>query len=186
MISPTVLVHRARLHTPTSRDASALLVSDGRIVWVGRDDDAPADPNARRVDLGGALVTPAFVDAHVHATSTGLALTGLDLRHAGSLAEAIRMIESAARSARGRPLLGSGWDETGWPEGRPPTAAELDRASYGGAVYLSRVDKHSAVVSSALLAAVPAARTLPGWEKPVRLRTWSCGRGMSVGKPLFG
>ena len=31
------------------------------------------------IELDGALVTPAFVDAHVHTTSTGLLLTGLDL-----------------------------------------------------------------------------------------------------------
>src|SRR5207247_5603640 len=103
------------------------------------------------------------VDAHLHATSTGLALTGLDLRAAGSLAEALRMVESATRSGRGRPVLGGGWDETGWPEQRPPSAAERGRASDGAAVYLARIDVHSALASSALLAAVPRVHELPGW-----------------------
>jgi predicted amidohydrolase YtcJ len=61
-------------------------------------------------------------------------------------------------------VLGSGWDESRWPAPRRPTAAELDRASYGGAVYLSRVDVHSALASSALLAAVPEVRELPGYR----------------------
>src|SRR5205085_9474749 len=56
-----------------------------------------------------------------------------------------------------------GWDDTGWPERRPPTAAELDRASYGGVVYLARTDVHSAVASSALLAAAPEARAAQGF-----------------------
>ncbi|HEX4812113.1 MAG TPA: amidohydrolase family protein, partial [Nonomuraea sp.] len=106
----------------------------------------------------GALVTPAFVDAHVHITSTGLALTGLDLSAATSLADALRQVEDAARRSRGGIVLGHGWDETRWPEHRAPTRHELDRASYGGVVYLSRIDVHSAAVSSALLAAVPEAR----------------------------
>ena len=55
------------------------------------------------------------------------------------------------------------WDETRWPEGRTLTAAELDRASYGGVVYMPRIDGHSAVVSSAL-AAASGARDLPGWS----------------------
>ena len=139
--------------------ATAMAVDDGGILrWLG--DEHRADEDAglsgvRVVDLDGALVTPAFVDAHVHATSTGLGLTSLDLTGCRSLAEALRAVEIAARAARGRPLIGGGWSETDWPEGRPPTAAELDRASYGGVVYLARVDVHSAVVSSALRAAVP-------------------------------
>jgi predicted amidohydrolase YtcJ len=141
---------------------AAVLVRDGAVAWVGPSEAAgPAD---EIVDLGGALLTPAFVDAHVHATSTGLALRGLDLTATASLAEALDRVERAARTSGGRPLLGHGWDETRWPERRPPTLSELDRASYGSVVYLSRVDVHSAVVSSALLAATPAARDLPGFS----------------------
>ena len=79
-------------------------------------------------------------------------------------------VERAARAGRGRPILGGGWDETDWPERRPPTAAELDRAAYGGSVYLARVDVHSAVVSSALLAAVPGLAGLAGFRADGWLR----------------
>jgi predicted amidohydrolase YtcJ len=66
-------------------------------------------------------------------------------------------------------LWGHGWDETSWPERRPPTRAELDRASGGAPVYLSRIDAHSAAVSSALLDRVTEAISAPGWasEGPV-------------------
>jgi predicted amidohydrolase YtcJ len=156
------LYRGGRVRTPGDPGASALLVDGDRVAWVG--DGAAAGPADRTVELGGALVTPAFVDAHVHSTSTGLALLGLDLTGAASLAEALDAVERAARTAGGRPLLGHGWDESRWPERRAPTTAELDRASYGSVVYLSRVDVHSAAVSSALLAAAPEARTLPGWS----------------------
>ena len=149
--------------TPVADQATAFVVDDdGRIAWIGDESGRPDEVDD--IDLRGAFVAPAFVDAHVHATATGLELPGLDLRSARSLAEALNAVEAAARVGRGRPLLGSGWDETYWPERRPPTAAELDRASYGGAVYLARVDVHSALASSALLAAVPDARALTGFD----------------------
>lgn len=141
--------------------ATTLVVDDGRIAWVG---DEPATSADRTVDLGGALVTPAFVDAHVHATGAGLALSGLDLSGTATLVGALDRIERYCRASRGRPVLGHGWDDTNWPEHRRPTLAELDRAAYGGAVYLSRIDVHSALVSSALLAATPGITGLAGYR----------------------
>ncbi|MFL6127493.1 MAG: amidohydrolase [Mycobacteriales bacterium] len=155
----TTLYRNGRVHAPG--DPTALLVDGDIVAWVG--DGAAAGTADRTVELGGTLLTPAFVDAHVHATATGLALLGLDLTATASLAEALDLVERTARGCGGRPLLGHGWDETRWPERRPPTVTELDRATYGSVVYLSRVDVHSAVVSSALLAAAPEVRGLPGW-----------------------
>ena len=131
--------------------ATALLVTDGRVAWSGRAADAPSVDHV--VDLDGALVTPAFVDAHVHLSATGAGMRGVDLSTALSLHEAVGRIETGVRRSGGRPVLAYGWDESGWPERRPFTARELDRAAYGGVVYASRVDGHSAVVSSALAAA---------------------------------
>ncbi len=159
----TTLFRRGRVRSPADPFATALLVDGATIAWVGQERAADALSPDRTVDLEDAWVAPAFVDAHVHATSTGLALTGLDLTSTTSLAQALRQLEDHCRSARGGVVLGTGWDETRWPEQRPPTAAELDRASYGGVVYLARTDVHSAVASSALLAACPQARALPGF-----------------------
>lgn len=149
--------------------ATALLVRDGVIAWVGADADAPAA--ARVVDLDGAVVTPAFVDAHVHATDTGLALQGLDLSGARSPDE---VCDAVAAFAAGLPadavVLGHGWDESGWVVRRPPGAAELDRAAGGRRVYLSQASIHSAACSSALLAAVPRVAAAPGYDASGWLR----------------
>ncbi|MCW2540476.1 MAG: Exoenzyme regulatory protein AepA in lipid-linked oligosaccharide synthesis cluster [Frankiales bacterium] len=158
------LLHGGRIHTSWATDAAAMIVDGGEIAWLGDDESAEAIAVDARIDLQGALVVPAFVDAHFHATDTGLARTGLDLKSVRSLQDALRLVESHARSRRGRPLIGSGWDETSWPEQRPPTSAELDRASYGGAVYLARIDAHSAVVSSTLKIAVPGLDGLDGYR----------------------
>lgn len=161
-----VLYVGGRIYSPVSPFATAMLVDGDTVAWLGEDSAAAAhrDSADRVVHLAGALVTPGFVDAHVHATSTGLTLGGLDLSRADSLAAALTMLEARARDLRGAPILGHGWDETRWPEGRPPTRAELDRASWGSVVYLSRIDVHSAAVSSALAASVPGLPDLPGWD----------------------
>ena len=163
----TTLLVGGTIHSPADPFATAMLVDGDSVAWVGSDGaaDGYRDGVDEVVELDGALVTPAFVDAHVHVTSTGLALQGLDLRACRTLAEALSRLEAFARQRAGLGvLLGHGWDETAWPEGRPPTRQELDRATYGSVCYLTRVDVHSAVVSSALLAAVPELSGLPGYR----------------------
>jgi predicted amidohydrolase YtcJ len=154
----TVLLRRGEVHSPADPFATAMVVERGQVAWVGSEGaaDAFADGVDEVVDLDGALVTPAFTDAHVHATATGLALTGLDLSGAPSLEAALaRIREFAAARPGDRVLLGHGWDAARWPGGRPPARAELDAATGGRPLYLSRIDVHSAVVTTALLDMVP-------------------------------
>jgi predicted amidohydrolase YtcJ len=163
----------AVLAAPATADApSALLVVDGAIAWVGGADEADglADGADEVVDLGGALVTPGFVDAHAHVLDTGLVRAGVDLGAAASLAEALAAVHAAAAgpvgrrlAAEGSPLTGWGWAEDGWPEQRPPTREELDAAAGGAPVYLGRVDLHAGVVSTSF-AEVLGLRALPGWR----------------------
>ncbi|MDT0437076.1 MULTISPECIES: amidohydrolase [Streptomyces] len=155
----TVLLRRGEVHSPADPFATAMVVEHGQVAWVGSEGaaDAFADGVDETVDLDGALVTPAFTDAHVHATATGLALTGLDLSGAPSLADALALVrEFAAARPHDRVLLGHGWDASRWPGGRPPGRAELDAATGGRPLYLSRIDVHSAVVTTALLDLVPS------------------------------
>ncbi|MFF3913809.1 amidohydrolase [Streptomyces sp. NPDC001852] len=150
----TVLLRRGEVHSPADPFATAMVVERGHVAWVGSEGaaDAFAEGVDEVIDLDGALVTPAFTDAHVHTTATGLALTGLDLSGAPSLAAALALVRDfAAARPDDRVLLGHGWDAARWPGGRPPTRAELDQATGGRPLYLSRIDVHSAVVTTALL-----------------------------------
>ncbi|NEA62942.1 amidohydrolase [Streptomyces sp. SID12488] len=152
--SDTVLLRGGEVHSPADPFATAMLVERGHIAWVGSEGAADAFTGAADevIDLDGALVTPAFTDAHVHTTATGLALTGLDLSDAPSLDAALTLVRAfAAARPADRVLLGHGWDAARWPGGRPPTRAELDEATGGRPLYLSRIDVHSAVVTTALL-----------------------------------
>ncbi|WP_037914630.1 amidohydrolase [Actinacidiphila yeochonensis] len=163
----TLLLRGGFVYSPADPFATAMVVEGGTVAWVGSEGaaDSFADGVDEVVHLEGALVTPAFTDAHVHTTSTGLALTGLDLSPSGSLADALaRTTAHAAAHPGERVLLGQGWDETAWPEGRPPTRAELDAATGGRPLYLARADVHSAVATTALLDLVPGIRDLPGFR----------------------
>ncbi|MFF3335803.1 amidohydrolase [Streptomyces sp. NPDC002888] len=161
----TVLLRRGEVHSPADPFATAMVVERGQVAWVGSEGaaDAFADGVDEVIDLDGALVTPAFTDAHVHTTATGLALAGLDLSDAPSLDAALaRVRDFAAARPQDRVLLGHGWDAARWPGGRPPTRAELDEATGGRPLYLSRIDVHSAVVTTALLDMTPGLGTPDG------------------------
>ncbi|MDA5280670.1 amidohydrolase [Streptomyces sp. Isolate_45] len=164
----TVLLRGGEVHSPADPFATAMVVERGHVAWVGS--EGAADAFARGVDevvdLDGALVTPAFTDAHVHTTSAGLALTGLDLTGARSLPDALELVRAHAAARPGdRVLLGHGWDAARWPERRAPRRAELDAATGGRPLYLSRIDVHSAVVTTALLELVPGVR--PEGDEPL-------------------
>jgi len=168
-MSRSVLLHEGVVYSPADPFATAMLVVGERVAWVGGEGAAQThlDSVDEVVRLAGALVTPAFVDAHVHVIDTGLAADGVDLTGCTSLADCLSRVErhagERARSRPGEPVLGHGWDERNWPESRPPTRAELDRAAGTVPTYLSRVDAHSAVVSTGLVDAVPAIARAAGY-----------------------
>ncbi|MFJ8647820.1 amidohydrolase [Streptomyces sp. NPDC093546] len=168
----TVLLRGGEVHSPADPFATAMVVERGHVAWVGSEGaaDAFASGVDEVIDLEGALVTPAFTDAHVHTTATGLALTGLDLSGARTLAEALELVRAHSAARPGdRILLGHGWDASRWPEQRPPSRTELDEATGGRPLYLPRIDVHSAVVTSALLDLVPGVTGLTGYhpERPL-------------------
>jgi predicted amidohydrolase YtcJ len=157
------------------RVSTALAVEDGRVVFVGDEVRASAYDGTGTgagdvVDLHGALLTTAFVDAHVHTVRTGFALTGLDLTGSSSVTDTLARLGSFAERNPGRGVVvGQGWDETSWPEGRPPTGDELERAAPTRRCYLTRVDGHSSVISPALAALVPGLEGLDGWTPDGRV-----------------
>ncbi len=157
----SILLRNGRVLTPAGW-ASAVLVEGDRITWVG-DEDAPTAEHA--VDLGGRLVTPAFVDAHVHLAATGFAALGADLSSVRSADEALDLLSAHAATTGLSLVLGHGWDQTDWPGGRPLTREQLDGAVGDRPAYVSRVDMHSATVSSALCKAAGAGPGLDGWSE---------------------
>ncbi|MFC5262653.1 amidohydrolase [Kribbella qitaiheensis] len=166
------LLTNGSVYSPADPHATAIAFDDGVVTWLGDDSSAASYANGADevIDLRGKLVTPAFVDAHVHTAQTGALLTGLDLAGTTSLTEALDRLAAFAKTLGPDEIIdGQGWDETRWPEGRPPTSEELDRAADGRRVYLSRVDGHSGVISSSLAAAVESLSAQAGYDASGRV-----------------
>lgn len=165
-MSQRTLLMGGVVHSRVDPFATALLLDGPNIAWVG--DDAGAhvhrDVVDAVVDLNGAFVAPGFVDSHIHATSTGLRLTGLDLTAVRSGPELLDSIARHATATRGAPIYGHGWDDTHWAPGELPSRRDIDRAAFGSEVYLSRIDVHSALVSTALVARDRTIEGLSGYS----------------------
>lgn len=61
-------------------------------------------------------------------------------------------------------VIAGGWDDSTWTDGGLPTLAELDDVVGDRQVYLSRVDEHSALASTALRATVPDLASRVGYS----------------------
>lgn len=144
-----VLYRNGSVYTAADPFATAMLIDGDTVAWVGSEQAASsiADGSMEIIDLRGALVAPGFVDSHMHLTETGIALESLQL---GDVASARGLLDAVASAPGEGPVLGHGWDDTAWEDPTLPTAEELERASGGRQVYLSRVDVHSALVSASL------------------------------------
>ena len=106
-----VLLHSGRVLTPTGPPATAVVVAGDRIGAVGGDAlRASVGAGVRSVDLAGRLVTPAFVDAHLHTVQTGQLATGLDLHGVGSRDELLDLVAARLGTA-GRERVG--WERVG-------------------------------------------------------------------------
>ena len=151
--STRTLLVNAEVYSASDPFATAVMIDDGVITWVG--DDAGArvhtDLAHRVVDLQGAFLAPGFVDSHIHATSTGLRLVGLDLSDARNAQDVLDAITAHATDRASGVIYGHGWDETMWTDSRLPRRHEIDVAAQGQHVYLSRIDVHSALVSTSLV-----------------------------------
>jgi predicted amidohydrolase YtcJ len=148
--------------------AEAIAVREGRVLAVGTAAEvAEAAPRARRIELGGRAVIPAFNEAHMHLLPHGLALAGVNLRaeEVRSLDEMLRRIRDAAKAApRGAWVLGRGYDHAELDIGRHPTAAELDAAAPDNPVFITRTCGHMGVANTAAMRAAGVGHNTPDPE----------------------
>ncbi|WP_426995816.1 amidohydrolase [Pseudarthrobacter sp. N5] len=166
--SKVTLYRNGSVYTAADPFATAMLVDGDTVAWVGSEQAATsiADTSMDVIDLHGALLAPGFVDSHLHLTETGIALDSLQL---GGVRSAKELLNAVAGSAAEGTVLGHGWDETTWADPTLPDRGELERASGGRQVYLSRVDVHSALVSASLVDAAGLA-ALDGFSPGAQMK----------------
>lgn len=156
VLAQDMILRGGTIHTgnETQPTAEVVVVRDGRIAFVGAEAQLPALPAAIEVvDLAGATLFPGFTDGHAHLNGIGFRELTLNLEGSASVAEAMARLTAWADTHPEGPIVGRGWIETHWPEGRFLTAADLDAAAPGRIVLLGRADGHAVAVSSAALRA---------------------------------
>ncbi|HEV8650243.1 MAG TPA: amidohydrolase family protein [Actinomycetes bacterium] len=140
--------------------ATWLLVDEGRVVAVGDHDElggTQPPPADQLLDLRGGHVLPGFVDVHLHLSQAAwfpLGVDGLGWRSLADALHAVRVSAAAAPEPDAPWLLFWRVARWSWPEGRLPTARELDEVAPGRRVLVSTLDMHRGAVSSAGLAAI--------------------------------
>lgn len=114
----------------------------------------------------GGLVTPGFMDAHVHFLDGGFQLASVDLRDATSPDEFIRRLGAfAAERQPGEWITGGDWDHERWPGAPLPTRAWIDSVTPRNPVFVSRLDGHMGLANSLALRAAgigPGTKDIPG------------------------
>jgi predicted amidohydrolase YtcJ len=136
--------------------ASALVVTGGRIVYVG--DDATAEtfagPATRIVDLGHRMLLPGFQDSHVHPADAPNPVNSLDLHGLTRRAQVLDRIRAYALAHRDKAwIVGSGWDESAFLPSGQPTRQMLDAAVPDRPAYLDDNSGHEGWANSRALAA---------------------------------
>ncbi|GAA1847796.1 amidohydrolase [Brevibacterium marinum] len=151
--------------------ANRISIRDGIITEIGTGE--AAEPAATTITATGKLITPGFVDAHVHTTFGGQESLACDVSGAEDLDAVLEVIReylaatghtaSAATdhpvsAAADRPapaenrawVTGGGWSMADFPGGAP-SAAVLDELSPDRPIILLSADHHSAWVNSAAM-----------------------------------
>lgn len=129
--------------------AQALLISDGIIKAVGKEDEVLKLEADKIIDLEGKTVIPGFNDSHLHLVMTGENMSQCCLNDARSIEEVIALgkqflLENPDLTV----LVGKGWNQNQFDQGekRLLTKADLDQISTQIPVIFDRVCIH---VSSA-------------------------------------
>lgn len=148
----------------TVRFNGLLIDKDGRVEKRLQPKDKRPKALDYRYDAKGQTIIPGFVDAHADVMKYAIRLLSLDLGAASSVDDAAARTGEYIRTNAGRRwILGFGWNSAGWPAGRAPTAADLDRVESAAPVWLVDADGEQGWANSAALklAGISAATPQP-------------------------
>ena len=146
----------AKVYTANEKlpEAEAVATLKDKIIFVGSANESiQYTCNDNRIeDLQGKFIFPGFIDAHAHLKGIGYREMNLNLQGANSLKEMLTQVEIYANKLeQGKWVVGRGWIEKKWPEGRFPTIQELDMISPDKPMALERADGHAIIVNSLAL-----------------------------------
>ena len=138
------------------RYAQALVERGGRIAYVGDREEAErlAGPGARRVDLEGRALLPAFVDPHSHLLACAYARLQVPLGECagwGEIADRLSRHVQERGVQPGEWVKGTGYDQNALAEGAAPDRFCLDRACPHNPVVIQHASGHAGVFNTLAL-----------------------------------
>jgi predicted amidohydrolase YtcJ len=167
---PPDLVVYGRVWTGDSAEpwAGAVAVAGDTISAVG--DSAAiaglAGPDTKVLANGQGMVTPGFMDGHLHFVDGGFQLASVDLRPANAKTEFIERVAAfASERKQGEWIVGGDWDHERWPGTPLPHREWIDSVTPNNPVLLYRLDGHMALANSAALRLAGVTKTtkeIPG------------------------
>lgn len=131
-------------------------VKDGKFIAVGSALQMTQyiGEHTQVIDGTGKIVTPGFVESHMHCTWTGNNLRNIDFRPITERNEAMRLIkEYADKTPNGEWIQGNSWNELVWDNSKPLTLSELDELCPDNPLFCMRTCFHTAMVNSKALEA---------------------------------
>ncbi|MGB9475959.1 MAG: amidohydrolase [Candidatus Udaeobacter sp.] len=149
-----LLLTNGNVYTVNDRQprVEAIASKNGRVLFVGSNEDAKKFHPAKMVDLHGRTVVPGFTDSHCHIFGIGEREMRLNLEGTTSLEDFLaRVKERVHKTAQGKWITGRGWIETFWKPPQFPKREELDKIAPDHPVFLTRADGHASVANSAAL-----------------------------------
>jgi predicted amidohydrolase YtcJ len=152
-----IVLSGARAYTldPAQPWASAVVIRDGRIAYVGDDAGArkAAGPGARDLALEGRMLLPGLHDSHIHPMSGAMRLLRCRLGELpGARDVYAEIVRCAAAKPKGTWVLGAGWRlEQFGPDG--PTRAKLDEFVPNNPAFVTTEDGFTAWANTKALQA---------------------------------
>jgi predicted amidohydrolase YtcJ len=134
--------------------AEAVAIHGNRIVAVGSDAEIVKwiGPATKKIDAQGKSVLPGFIDAHVHFSSGGGEISGVQLRDAATPQEfARRIAEHAKKLPKGEWMRGGTWDHELWGGNPLPSHDWIDALAPETPVFVTRYDGHMALANGLAL-----------------------------------
>lgn len=147
----TMAIVNARIWTgnPKQPWAEAIAFRGDRISVVGTNNEVRRALGATQpIDAHGELVTPGFIDSHVHFLGGGFQLASVQLRDAKTPAEFVRRIKAfAATVPAGTWITGGDWDHHLWG-GELPRHEWVDSITPNNPVWIGRLDGHMGLANA--------------------------------------
>ena len=130
----------------------SLGVKDGKIVFLGTNDEAKNVSSKELIDLKGKMMIPGMADAHLHLYAYCQNLTFVDLSKVHNINEMINLMKEKVKNVKkGDWVKGVNFDQSKWKENRFPTLEEMDSISKDNPVIIKRCCLHAVVANSKAL-----------------------------------